>query len=213
MNRADIRERERLARIERNRVDAAPVVEALRSAGFTVESIADLFNKKLSYRDAIPILLDWLPKISNSDVKESIVRALSVKWARHTSASRLLLDEFEQADDPTGSGLRWAIGNALEVLASNEIADSMIALATNRAYGTAREMIVAGLGKLKDPRVTDVLVNLLDDDEVVGHAVIALGKLRANAARSHIEPLLAHPKAWVRKEAKRALLRIDKGRQ
>lgn len=208
MNPAEERERERLAAIARNKVDAAPVVAALRGAGFLVDTVADLFNKKMDYRTAIPILVEWLPRVANPDVKQDIVRALSVKWARH--AAPLLLAEFERADDPKGTGLRWAIGSALEVLSNDEIADGMIKLATDRRYGKAREMVVVGLGKLRDARVTDVLLNLLSDDEVVGHAVMALGKLRARTARSRIEPLLNHPKPWVRKEAKKALASIDK---
>lgn len=67
-----------------------------------------------------------------------------------------------------------------------------------------------GLDKLKDPRAANVLMNLLADEEVVGYAVMALGKLRVKAARSRIEPLLNHPKPWGRKEAKKALAHIDK---
>jgi HEAT repeat protein len=208
MNQAEERERERLAAIARNKMDAAPVVAALRSTGLLVDTVADLFNKKMDYQIAIPILVEWLPRVANLDVKQDIVRALSVKWARQ--AAPLLLAEFERADDPTGTGLRWAIGNALEVLASDEIADGMIKVATDRRYGRAREMVVVGLGKLKDPRATDVLLNLLADDEVVGHAVMALGKLRARTARSRIQLLLSHSKPWVRKEAKKALASIDK---
>jgi HEAT repeat protein len=130
-----------------------------------------------------------------------------VPWAR--DAAPLLLAEFERAEDATGAGLRWAIGNALEVVANDDIADEMIKLATDRRYGKAREMVVVGLGKLKNPRVADVL-NLLTDEDVVGHAVMALGRLRARRARSRIEPLLNHPKPWIREEAKKALTNIDK---
>jgi len=208
LNQAEERERERLAAVARNKVDAAPVIAALHVAGFAVDTIADLFNKKMDYQTAIPILVEWLLRVANPDVKQDVVRALSVKWARH--AAPLLLAEFERADDPTGLSMRWAIGNALEVLAGDEIADGMIKLAMDRRYGRAREMVVVGLGKLKDSRVADVLMSLLADDEVVGHAVMALGKLRARMARSRIEPLLNHPKPWIRKEAKKALANIDK---
>jgi hypothetical protein len=208
------RERERLATIHGWRArydsDAAAIIQELRGAGFDVTSVGDLYNRKLHYEKAMPILVAWLPRVTNPIVKEDIVRALSVKWARDTAAPRLLVTEFEQADSPTVEGLRWAIGSALEVLANDEIADEMIKLATDRRYGKAREMVVVGLGKLKDPRVPDVLMNLLADDEVVGHAVMALGKLRVKPARSRIEPLLNHPKPWVRKEAKKALANIDK---
>lgn len=207
---AEERERRRLAAVERNKVDAKPVVEALRNAGFAVDSIADLFNKKLDYRDAIPILVEWLPKVLNVAVKESIVRALSVKWAKNTAAASLLLVEFAHAEDSTGLGLRWAIGNALEVLATDEIADEMISFARDPRYGRTREMVVLGLGRLKDARVTDVLIDLLGDDEVVTHAVMALGKLKAKEARSEIERLLNDPRVVVRNEARKALKNIDK---
>lgn len=87
----------------------------------------------------------------------------------------------------------------------------MLSFATDRRYGAATRMIVLGLAKLKGTRVVDVLLSLLTDDEVAGHAVIALGSLRVKRARSRIEPLLKHPKPWIRKEAKRALTKIDKG--
>ncbi len=214
MSPAEDRERERLAAIHAWRArydsDAAGIIQELRRAGFDVAGVGDLYNRKLSYKSAIPILVSWLPRVANPIVKEDIVRALSVKWARATAAPKLLVTEFERAEDPTGAGLRWAIGNALEVLANDDIADDLIRLATDRRYGKAREMVVLGLGKLKDGRVTGVLLNLLEDDEVVGHAVMALGKLQAKTARSRIEPLLSHPKPWVRKEVKKALASIDK---
>jgi hypothetical protein len=39
---------------------------------------------------------------------------------------------------------------------------------------------------------------------------MALGKLTPLAARSHVEPFLKHPNAWVRKEAAKTIERIDK---
>lgn len=203
--------RARLARVARNRADAEPVLEALRAQGAEIDTIADLFNKWLEYRGAIPTLIEWLPRVVNPDVKEDIVRALSVKWARHTAAPKLLVKEFEQAHDPTGTGLRWAIGNALEILANDDLADDLIRLATDRRFGKAREMVVLALGKLKDPQAPGILIRLLADDDVQGHAVMALGKLRVTAVRDRIEALLNHPKPWVRKEAKKALANIDKG--
>jgi len=37
-----------------------------------------------------------------------------------------------------------------------------------------------------------------------------LGKLKAEKARPYIERFLDHPKAWVRREAKKALAKLDK---
>jgi HEAT repeat protein len=202
------RENARLAAIARNKTDAEPVVKALCDSGFIVETVADLFNKKMNYRGAIPVLVAWLPRVSNSDVKQDMVRALSVKWAAH--AAPALIAEFDRSEDSTGAGLRWVIGSALEVLSNEDIAQDLIRLASDRRFGKAREMIVIGLGKLKSTSVTDVLLRLLDDEDIVGHAVIALGKLRAQKARMRIHTLLEHPRPWIRREAKKAVSRIDK---
>ncbi|MCZ7585716.1 MAG: HEAT repeat domain-containing protein [Deltaproteobacteria bacterium] len=208
-------ERTRLAAIrawrERYDADAAGLIRDLRDAGFNISSVENLYNGKLHYDSAIPILVTWLRRIINPIVKEDIVRALSVKWAEQTEAPKLLVSEFEKNEDSTGEGLGWTIGNALEVLANDEIAEDMVRLARDRSHGAAREMIVMGLGKLKNNRsVVDTLIALLDDEEVAGHAVIALGKLQAKSARSHLDHFLSHPKTWVRNAAKKAVARIDK---
>jgi hypothetical protein len=208
------KEHARLARIAVNREAAAPVVQALVAAGFPVNTVADLRGKRLDYQDAIPILLAWLPKMQNLDVKQDIVRCLSVPYAKPLAAGPLI-DAFRRADDESPTGLRWAIGNALEVVADDTVLDDMMELARDRRYGKAREMLVAGLGNMSDERVIPLLLDLLKDDEVSGHAIMALGKLKPRAARSYVEPFLKHPNAWVRKEAKKTMEKIDKaaGRQ
>ena len=51
--------------------------------------------------------------------------------------------------------------------------------------------------------------HMLDDEDVAGHAVMALGRLKARPARSAIERRLDDSRPWVRKEVKKALLKID----
>jgi HEAT repeat protein len=66
-------------------------------------------------------------------------------------------------------------------------------------------MIVLGLGRSKDSRAAALLVGLLGDGDVVAHTVMALGRLRPPGVRHAVEPLLSHPQALVRREAKKAL--------
>src|SRR5437879_9415738 len=75
-------ERRRLALVERNLQDAQPLLAQLAGRGFEVHTPADLFNKRMNYRSAIPTLIEWLPRISNPDLKADVARALSVKWAK-----------------------------------------------------------------------------------------------------------------------------------
>jgi HEAT repeat protein len=201
-------EKQRQEVIKKNRLASAPVLADLAQAGFSLDWIDELFNKKLDYEAAIPILLRWLPQMDNLDVKEDIVRALSVRWAKPVAAPALI-EEYRCAHDRS---LKWAIANALSVVADDSVIDQLIELVQDKRHGKAREMLAVALGNMKDLRAVDVLIELLEDDEMAGHALVALRKLKAKKARPHIERFLNHQKTWVRNEAKRALAKIDEVR-
>ncbi len=205
------RQREVAERTRRNveeyREAAAPLLAELAAAGFGVQSVSELHQKRFNYESVVPILVKWLPLMSNPRVKESIVRALSVPFAQE--AAPLLVEEFRRVDSEP-SGLKWAIGNALDVVANDAVMDEMIDLAIDKRHGKAREMVVSGLGNMRDRRVVPILIDLLKDEEVFVNAMVGLAKLGAASAQSSIEPFLKHPKPYVRKEAKQAIERIDK---
>lgn len=190
---------------------AGPVLADLAQAGFLVTEVGALRHQKIEYKEAIPILLRWLARVNDVRVKEDIVRTLSVPWASPIAAPALI-DEYRRAQDPTGTGLKWVIGNGLSIVADDRVFDELVELVQDRQHGRAREMVAVALGNMRNPRAVEVLVALLADDEVAGHALIALGKLKAKQARSHVERFLAHPKAWVRQEAKRTLTKIDRAK-
>ena len=189
---------------------AKPILADLGVIGFRVNSIGELRQSGANYRAAIPTLLQWLPKVSYPPLKEDIVRTLSVPWAR-PAAAPALIEEFKRADDPAGTGIRWTIANALEVVADEVVFEEIVQLVQNTRYGRAREMLAMALANMENPRAVIVLIDLLGDEEVVGYAVVALGKLRASAALPDIEALTKHPKEWVRQEAKKALASIESG--
>lgn len=187
-----------------------PILTELAAAGFETRSLADLRHSSTRYRDAVPVLLRWLARVSDPKVKEEIVRALSVPWAK-PAATAPLIEQFHAVDesvDPNGLGLRWTIGNALEVVFDDASFDALAELAQDRRYGKARQMIVLGLGKSKRPEAVDVLLSLVDDPDVDGHAIKALGKLKPSAARAALEAKLDDKRAWVRGEARKALAKL-----
>jgi HEAT repeat protein len=187
------------------------ILADLTAVGYPTRSLADLRHSGLRYREAVPVLLRWLVQVNDPKVKEEIVRALSVPWAGPT-ATRPLIEQFRLVDDaidPNGMGLRWAIGNALDVLFDDSNFDALSQLAADRRFGPARQMIVLGLGKSKRPEAVHTLLDLVDDPDVDGHAVKALGKLKAPAARAALEGKLDDRRAWVRSEARKALAKLS----
>jgi HEAT repeat protein len=174
--------------------------EDLRRAGAPCSDLWELVTTNIAYPAAIPVLLDWLehlderlPADTRDKTHQVLVRALTV------------------VEDPSGLGLRWVIGNALEVVADDSVFDDLEALVRDEAFGRARQMVVLGLGRSQDRRAVPVLIDLLNDPDVAAHAAIALGKLRAAEACSALEEHLADPQPLVRREAKKALTKL--GRQ
>lgn len=199
------------ARTRANRKAAAPVVQELREAGFDVETVGELPLKYHHYREAVPILVRWLPLVADPSVKEAIARGLTVRFARPTATPALIeafdgYDELERRDFYA----KWAIGNALSVVADDSVFDDIVRLARDRRHGRARQMLAFALGNMKNPQAVDVLLELINDADVATFTLRPLGKLRAERARGNIEGFLRHSDPWVRKEAKRALEKIDK---
>jgi HEAT repeat protein len=190
------------------------LLKELREAGHPVTDLWDLVNTRQPYPAAVPILIRWLDTLDPAEMTrqqgevEAAVRALAVPAARGKAAPRLI-ELFRSVDDPSGLGMRWAIGSTLEVVGDDSVADDLMALATDRKYGQARQMVVLGLGRLKSTRAEDVLIDLLKDEDVVGHAAMALGNRRSERAAPAISGLLQHPKPWVRQEAMKALTKIQ----
>lgn len=206
------KEQQRQRTIAINKQAEIPILEDLALAGFQIEWVSDLYSKRLNYKDAIPILLRWLPRVENLDVKETIVRALSVPWAKPMAAPTLVA-EFHKMENESNTGIKWAIANALSVVADDNVFADIVDLVQDIQHGPARVMLALALGNMKTSSAQDVLIDLLEDDLVAGQAIIALGKLKSQKAYSKIERFSSHPKAWIRKEAKKALARIEKAKK
>jgi HEAT repeat protein len=198
----------RQAKIAELRQSLAPLIDDLRRAGYKIDSLDELRRSGKRYESAIPILLQWMRHLSSPDAKEGIVRALSVPWAKPT-AGPVLVEEFKETPREA-EALRWAIGNALEVVVTPSLLDGIADIVSRKENGTARQMAVLSLAKIRHPRSIAVLIDLLNDDQVAGHAIMALRKLKALEALDHLERFVDHPQAWIRNEAKKAIAAIMK---
>jgi HEAT repeat protein len=184
--------------------EEGPILAKLVEAGYDVGSLAELRHSGVRYRKAVPVMIAALSEITEQKTLMEIVRALSVPWAK-PDATGPLVELFRRVEDSTGLGLRWAVGNALDVTWDDARFDDLVELVRDRSYGRAREMVVLGLARTKRPEAGDILIGLLGDPDVNGHAVKALRKLKVPGARPGLERMLDDDRAWVRKEVKSAL--------
>jgi len=189
------------------------IVADLVAAGVSVQDIWDVVNSPKQYPEAIPVLMRWLENLEEwsepperEKLEEAIVRSLTVPAARKVAAP-LLIRRFRET--PYTETNRWVIGNALGVVADPSSWEEIARLIIDPTYGTARQMIVYGLGKWKNPRVVPVLIRLLDDPDVSGHAAHALGLLRAKEAQRKLIELASRGSPFQRREARAALRRVS----
>jgi HEAT repeat protein len=205
---------------DRSRGD--PMVEAmleeLQAAGIATDDFGTFTRLRpttVDYARAVPILLAWLPRIESLPAKVAIARSLtSEPEASRLGAARVLVDEFAELDDEEA---KWAIGNALATLADESIADDLIRLMRKPEHGKGREMLCDALKRTGDPRTPDVLVELLDDDAVAGHAIFTLRSYGPKAslpllrnAREKLEQVVERSSSttFARTQTKKALQRL-----
>jgi hypothetical protein len=187
------------------------VVAELNKAGVHIDGIYDLVNSRTVYPEAIPVLVSCLSIVRDRVIKEGIVRAITVKEAKG-KADKALIHEFRNIPPEASElqNLKWAIGNALSVVATDAVFDDLAGLVTTIEHGKAREMIVIALGKMKNPTAGEVLTRLLSDEELVGFVAKALAKLKYHPALPKLQSLLDHSKPWVKKELEKTIKKLSK---
>lgn len=176
----------------------------LSKVGIEVRDIYDLVNTGVEYPAAIPALIRLLDlKTLSPKTKEGIVRALTVKRAKGLANFTLLkLYESSQLND---TSLRWAIGNAFTVIIVREDIPKILEIIKNKNNGLSRQMFLLSLGVFKIEEVEVALIELLNDDEVVLHALSSLRKFKSIQAVNTVQTLMNHENNAVRKESKNYL--------
>jgi len=184
------------------------LIKELNLIGINISSVWELVNTKEKYLNAIPILLKHIQKNYHEKNKEGIVRALAVKEAIGI-ASPVLIAEYHRVPKDKML-LRWVIGNTIYTTITDNDIESVLSIVQEKENGISRQMFVAALVKVKSEKAEDVLIKLLDDEEVVSHALEALGRLKSKKAKEKITTLTNHSKPLIKKEAQKALKKLSK---
>ena len=75
--------------------------------------------------------------------------------------------------------------------------------------GKGRESFTMLLGQYGGISCIPILIRLLDDSDLAGHAVYSLRLLKATEAADKVRPYLESPKTWVRNEARKFFQKIE----
>lgn len=195
---------------------AQPVVDDLKRHGFRLLTPSGVLGDRHPER-AVPILLEWLPRIAEPAVKSDMASVLAA-LRLPADAFGIIADEFRrvaardasEADDP--AFVSGALADALVRAARPAERMVLLDLALDRRYGIARGILVRRLGRSRDPQVAKALTALLGDEEgqVRIDAAAALATLAIPETRQKLEAHLRDPERDVRRAVSRALERIDR---
>lgn len=147
------------ARGARLKVEEAPLLKDLDTAGWRVNSVWDLVNISKPYPTAIPILLSHLKKPYSDRIREGIARALAVPDA--TGAWSTLRAEYEAS--PEGSGVKSGLAAALSATSTDNVIGELAMIARNPSNGSSRLLLLNGLRKSRSPVAREALADLKDD--------------------------------------------------
>lgn len=187
------------------KLDKEKILQEIKDKGVEFASITDLLKLNKSYKDLIPIILKHLTQTSNESDKDILIRSLGVKG--FNEATETLIQEFYKAES---TPLKWAIGNTLSIILDKSSLPAMLKIAQEKEHGIARQMVVVALGKMKEREAIPVLLELLKDEDVVGHAIMALAYFKDLEMVQYIEPFTEYKVRWIRSEAKKAIKKINK---
>lgn len=119
------------------RIEEEPIIADLAMSGFEVGSVWDLVNTNKTYPTAIPVLLDHLRRSYHARIREGIIRALTVKEAKGLAGGDIISELRQEADSEN----RWALANALTVVAERGNAAAIQALLDDPAYADVSERL------------------------------------------------------------------------
>ena len=141
-----LRKREAAAKAREAQLQAeeAPIIADLAQAGYTVDSVWEFVNTGVTYSTAIPVLCKHLKLAYHPKIREGIARALTVKEARGI-AGQDLVDQLKMRADESPNEARWALANALTVVADSSLADEIDLLLKGHRCEDVRERLQVAL--------------------------------------------------------------------
>jgi len=162
------RERQRIERSARFRIEEQPILTELSEIGWNVNSVWDLVNTSAPYGEAIPVLLRHLLLPYSDRTREGIARALAVPYAK--DAWPMLVAEYRKAPMGQEDGIRLdaksGLAVALAATATDNVMDELVALARDRSRGESRVLLLRALRKSKSAIAKRAIEELASDPDL-----------------------------------------------
>lgn len=183
-----------------------PFEQELRDLGFQFEISEQVKQFLPKHKKTIlPIAVKYYQQATYDNEKDFFISLFHYKGFEEVVP--MLIKDFYKSTTPNCT--RWFISDCLYQIRSKKYVDDYIKIISNPAYGQDRQMVILLIGKLKVESAIPILIDLLEDEGVRLHAIIALGDFKREDLRPYFKRFenAKHP-GW-RKYAKAALKKLD----
>ncbi|MCL2300365.1 MAG: HEAT repeat domain-containing protein [Firmicutes bacterium] len=183
--------------------------QELRELGYGFEISSQIIGFMPKHKETIlPIAVKYFKQAK--DKNEKWFFAGFFRFKGFDEFVPLLLEEF-YSDTPGFN--RWQIGDIIEAIRSKKYIDDYLKIIANPAYGRDRQMVVLLVGKLKVESAIPILINLLEEEDVRLHAIVALGDYKREDFRPYFERFENDKHSGWRKYARAALKKLPSYRK
>lgn len=190
------------------------VRDALRAAGVEPTDLARFVNRpfleipgfepeRFDARRALPVLLDWLPRVESPAVRDTLASRIRQAGKGTVSAQALIAAYTKRPS--------WQLGDAIARTMTPAEHEQVVELAADRRAGMERQMLVYALWRIKGERARSLILELVEDPDVARHAIYSLRRAYGNTeARRRLEGIRGHRDEQVREAVDDALKRIER---
>lgn len=183
---------------------AAPILRDLSAIGVTPSSLDRLAHEYAPLpADVVEVLLDWIPRATDPNLQESLIRPLGAAGVRFNGKS--LIEAFENTQSEL---LRWAIANTIAEARPSGVTDWLVGVVQDPAYGDARQMLCLAVARIAPQIANDILVSIFD--QLPGHVAMALGESGGRREVGLLREKRDKYGGWIRNEIDRAVRVIAK---
>ena len=106
------------------REDADELIEALKKVGLWVEDLWEFINTRDRYTEAIPLLIQYLPKLKDKDSIEAVIRALTIKEAKGIACKAVIT--AYHSGDKTNENNHGVCANNLDTTLTMDYIDDVV---------------------------------------------------------------------------------------
>lgn len=161
------------------------------------------FRKKLKgHTELCGFILNLYSEAKLENEKISLLEDLLAIGYDKNKLVELILSVFFSEERPEDL---WDYGNLLYSLRKYSYMSQYLEIITNELYGDDRQMVILLVGKSKNPKVIPILIELLNDPNVYGHALSALSNFQGDEIINIMSCYKDDKMTWIQNVAKRYL--------